>query len=318
MNVKKILLLLFSTLFISSCNNGLIATSKSSFYFDTAITCNIFSNVDGDQFIPKIDNIFYEYNRLLDNFNSYNDLININYINEHKNEEIIVSRELYDVLDFAIEMMEITSGYFNPFVGNLTNIYRSINPSNPHIDENEILKEINNLKQTQLILDNTNLSIILTGEGTIDLGAIAKGYVLNLIKDYLKQNNLTYYLINMGSSSVLLGEKPREEEGYRIQIEHNGIIYQTKNISISTSSIYQQNIAYHDEFLTHIVNPFTGSFNPKYNLVHLLGDNPALLDAFSTAFMNMEYQDIVSLSKKYHLEYFIEAKENIYRSEFFN
>lgn len=318
MNFHKFSLLFLCTLFITSCHNTLKTSTKNSFYFDTAITCNISSSEDNNQYLLEIEDILYKYNRLLDNFNSYDNLINIYYLNHHKNEEITVSKELYDVLDFSIEMMDITNGYFNPLVGNLTAIYRSLEINNPLIDEELVLKEINNLQQSKLLLDEDNLTVTLMGEATLDLGAIAKGYVLNLIKEYLIGNNLTYYLINMGSSSVLLGEKLNDNNGYRVQVEHNNLIYQTKNVSLSTSSVYQQNITYQGEFLTHVVNPFTGSFTPKYRLVHLLGDNPAMLDAFSTAFMNMNYEDIIAIKEEYHLEYLIEGQENIYRSEFFN
>ena len=132
----------------------------------------------------------------------------------NQNRSMIVSDELYNLLKFAVYMQDETEGYFNPFMGELNHEWKDyINMvgSMPSDVERNFYTTI--ARNTYLDFnDETNLVTIkndLTeNSALIDLGGVAKGYVTNLAYEYFKANNVKYYLLNAGSSNLLMGEKP--------------------------------------------------------------------------------------------------------------
>ena len=49
---------------------------------------------------------------------------------------------------------------------------------------------------------------LLDPEAAIDLGGIAKGYIADQLKAYLKEQNVSHALINLGGNVLALGGKP--------------------------------------------------------------------------------------------------------------
>lgn len=55
----------------------------------------------------------------------------------------------------------------------------------------------------------------------IDLGALAKGYIADKIMDYLKTENVSSAMINLGGNVLVYGDNPKRENGvWHIGIQH--------------------------------------------------------------------------------------------------
>ena len=59
---------------------------------------------------------------------------------------------------------------------------------------------------------------LLDPEAAIDLGGIAKGYIADQLKAYLKEQNVSHALINLGGNVLALGGKP-DGSDYNIGIQ---------------------------------------------------------------------------------------------------
>ncbi|MRF00585.1 FAD:protein FMN transferase, partial [Escherichia coli] len=58
----------------------------------------------------------------------------------------------------------------------------------------------------EVILDEAQTSVFLTRSGMeIDLGAIAKGYIADRVRDYLRKEGAELGLINLGGNIQTLG-----------------------------------------------------------------------------------------------------------------
>lgn len=59
----------------------------------------------------------------------------------------------------------------------------------------------------EVVLDETTCSVFLQQPGMeLDLGAIAKGYIADRVRDYLRQQQVAKALINLGGNVHTLGE----------------------------------------------------------------------------------------------------------------
>lgn len=323
------IVLLVITFFITAsmqlgCDNA--HCKKGTIYaLSTYIDIEIYASDEQkcEEAYTYIEKTYKDIHILADSSNSYEGNNNIYTIN-NTNDEVIVDSRLFDLLDYAIYYNEVTNGYFNPFMGDLNNIYKNVikNSDISNLPTEEMVTlEINKTNNTKLILDKEKLSVTRIGDAKIDLGAIAKGYATQLVKEYLLENGITEYLINAGASSISLGEK-NNSSYYNVGINNiDNVVLKVKNRDIGTSSILEQYININDTIYHHIINPFTGKPENLYDIVTVIGTDSILLDAVSTAMMSMSLEMIEEFSLEMDINVlvykdsklvFSSKKENIY------
>lgn len=129
----------------------------------------------------------------------------------------------------------------------------------------------------------------------IDLGAIAKGYIADKMKEYLINNSLDSAIINLGGNVLTVGtrpngkpfnvgiQKPFSDDGIpACSISANGS-YDSKSSSIVTSGTYQRYFEKDGKIYHHILNLTTG-FPEDNNLssVTIISEKSTDGDALST------------------------------------
>ena len=102
-------------------------------------------------------------------------------------------------------------------------------------------------------------------EGTIlDLGAIAKGYIADKIKDYLLAHDVTSAMINLGGNVLCVGGKSDSKDftvGVKKPFTQSNELLLTLNLrdcSVVSSGTYERYFYENDTFYHHILNPATG------------------------------------------------------------
>ena len=113
-------------------------------------------------------------------------------------------------------------------------------------------------------LENGNYRITMP-EGTIlDLGAIAKGYIADKIKDYLLAHDVTSAMINLGGNVLCVGGKSDSKDftvGVKKPFTQSNELLLTLNLrdcSVVSSGTYERYFYENDTFYHHILNPATG------------------------------------------------------------
>ena len=277
--MKKIILPFLFLISLSSCQNVTTLNSKI-FSFDTMIEKTLFEGTKKD--IKTIEDIFNKLGKLSDNYLE-TDIQNIYAINQLSGD-IILNSELYDLLKVSFDVNKENS-YFNPFCGSLSKKWKDSLSKKQLLDDITINEELEKMNNSQITFKENN-TIDKIGEAEIDLGAIAKGYALDKAYEYLKVNNYNHYLINAGSSSVLLGEKDTKDGLFTIKINDLEKGYmRLKNCFVSTSSKSIQGVNIDGVTYSHIINPIDGSAINKHDAVIVISDCGYIGDAYSTAFM---------------------------------
>ena len=248
-----------------------------------------------------IIDILNKYSKLSDNYNLA-DVTNIKSINQ-TNEEITVSDELIDLLKTSFAVMGEGAEYFNPLCGSLSELWKTALEDKTLPSESDIQNELDKINNSSFSLDEDNKKVQRTGEALLDLGAIAKGYTIDVIHKYLKEKNIGKYLINAGKSSILLGEKPSDNGYFTVELEEvKGRYLSLKNCVISTSGNSEQGMTIDGVKYSHIVNPFTGSAVCQYDAIKVISDNGYYGDAMATSLMMNSLSEIKQIETEYNIK----------------
>ena len=307
---SKFLILSFLIVPLVSCSSNK-EIKRNSFYFDTYTETRLFEGSEED--LNIINQIFSKIDKLTDNFKA-RDLNNVYFIN-NTNENVEVEPELYEVLKRSFSADLSSLNYFNPFCGLLSKKWKESLGNKQVLDSLTITSELAKMQNSELEFVNEN-TVKRIGEGEIDLGAVAKGYALDKVKEYLDQKDYTKYLIDAGSSSLLLGEKPKGKN-FKIKITNLDSAYLSlKNCFVSTSSSSRQAVEIDGKVYSHIINPVTGSAINENDAVIVISDSGYLGDILSTAFVNESIDSIKQLEKQFNVKTLvIKNKTIVYQNE---
>ena len=193
---------------LTACNS---VTGKKGvgYYFYTELSYSVYAK--NDSVVNKIKQICQEIDNFSDSYQKRS-TTNIYDINQ-TNEKIEISEDLYELLERADVAKEVALN-FNPLIGSLSDKWKeSLGKETPEaLSETVIQEELAKINTSSYELSferdatgkNKNY-VQRKGEATLDLGGITKGFALDRIYDILKSNKVTDYIINCGSSSIMLG-----------------------------------------------------------------------------------------------------------------
>ena len=182
-------------------------------------------------------------------------------------KSVVVDSDLYKLIEMGKHHSVIEDSYLNIAIGPLVQSWRigfkdSKIPSDKTIQN--LLSITNPLK---IHLNKSELSVYLEEKGMLlDLGALAKGFIADLIIKYLESINVKSAMINLGGNVKILGESNKHSDGYwRVGIQdpkqltnENLVVLKIKNQSVVTSGIYERYIKNDGKIYHHILDPKTG------------------------------------------------------------
>lgn len=299
--------------------------SKNYFYMDTYINVKVNttkSKRDMDSIFNDIDYLYSSYHKLSDKYNNYNGIVNVYYLNEvlSNNEEIEIDKRLSDIISVSIEYYNKTNGLFNIASGNLTSIWKEFIDNCdiiPNSSELNVNTNINDIK-----LNNNNYT--KHNNVKLDLGGITKGYVTELVGNYLETSGIHSYIINAGGN-VKVG-KSYNKDNFIVGItnpDNTSEIFTKVNInnkSVVTSGNYQRYCLVEDTNYNHIINPITKYPSNYMKSVTVISNSSTIGDIYSTYLYLLPVEEglkIVNNTSGIEAIWYID-KDNIVRSDGFN
>lgn len=287
----------------SSINNEeKIFTGKA---LGTTYQIKYFSKTHFD-FQKSLDSIFEHINSSMSTYRDNSDISKIN----SGDSTVVVDQNFITVLRASKKVYNESKGYFDPTVGNLVNAY-GFGPK-------ASLKQIDSSQLDSLVLltglDKVNLksdhTISKENPGIyLDFNAIAKGYTIDVIAEFLDAKRVNNYLIELGGELRASGKNQENKKYWLVGIDdpfqkeaERAItkVLKLKNRSMATSGNYRK---FREDSATgqkyvHTVNPLTGKAE-KSNLLSasVLAENCMLADAYATAFMAMGFEKSLAMQK---------------------
>lgn len=311
----SILVVALSMTILMSCNKSLASYGFSFYdYMDTFINVNFmaYSDKEKDQYKEDLSDLFSTYHELTNNYEDLSSdtpyLENIYSINQKIGQKLEIDQELYEIIKAAEDIKTLTDGYFDISIGKAVDVWKNLIESYSNagvIPESVYLSavasvEALDLSENQIILSIENDKYYIETKGNdikLDLGAYAKGYVVDLAAKYLASEGVTYYSVNAGSSSMYVGLNANEERDYfNVGLTcptcsssgTYGLVKYVEDQSVTTSGNYEQFVLYNGLRYHHIVSPITLMPMQYNHSISLISDDAGLLDALSTALFSMD------------------------------
>ncbi len=287
--MKTLILLIscFILIFIISCNKGFVSFSNI-FVVDTMMSLKI-GNLNRKKALSLKNFVIKEINRLDKVFNVHNPNSEISRLNSKAfNNFIQLSPDLLSVLKKAIYYARLTSGAFDPSILPLKQLWdfrnRSINlpiPSPSSIQR--ILKRVN----YKYIVVSGNRVKFTHKNVALDLGGIAKGYIIDRVGSLLKQNGVRNALINIGGDVLAFGKNNKRKWRVGIQHPRKSVklikIINLSDASVVTSGDYERYFIKNQTRYHHILDPKTGMPANKCISVTVISNTAMDADALSTS-----------------------------------
>ena len=206
--MRKTIALLLSTLLclslLGGCTKAGQPLSRTDYLLDTVVTLTLYGAKAAD-----LDAAFKEIRRLSDLLDAYSPFSDIGWLQAAAGvKPVAVSSETMELLLFAKEMYEKTDGYLDVTVGPLIDLW-DIRNGGHYPTEEELSAALGLLGMDDLILDEAAGTAYLVRPGMrVDLGALAKGYIADKVKELLLARGVQSAVLDLGRNILLLGEKP--------------------------------------------------------------------------------------------------------------
>lgn len=283
--VSVVLILLAASYTLLKKENESVVYTKTLMGTPVQITV-----MEGDEarFDEAAEAAFSEISRLETIFSSYRKDSEVARINAAAGQGLIEVRpEVIEVLRKAILVAALSDGAFDPTVGALGRVWGPSGEKGEVPSEADIKKLLAYVGYEGIILKEHNSAVGLEKEGmAINLGGVAKGYIVEKATLALEKAGVTRAIIRAGGDMVVF--QRGAEEPFTIGIQHprekkllgEAYVY---NGAVATSGDYERffikdGVRYH-----HILNPKTGFPSRGTQSVTLVAKDPTTADALSTA-----------------------------------
>jgi len=299
--MNKIFFFLVTTLFISCVNNSSNKTTHSSFQkkvfkgnaFGTTYSINAFL-IEDLKLEKGIDSVIYVVNRSVSTYLPNSDISKIN----KGDTSIVVDQIFIDNYNISKEVNLNTQGYFDPTIGVLRNAYG--------FGDEKPLEKLDRKTVDSLLRYVGFNKVSISAENKInkefsqiyfDFNAVAKGYGIDRIGQFLESKGISNYLIELGGELLTKGINLEKDKDWTVGIENvdsqlenrsYSTILSLKNEAMAASGNYRK---FRIDSITgkkyvHTINPITGSAEKSdVTSATVIASTCAVADAYATSFM---------------------------------
>ena len=207
-----------------------------------------------------------------------------------------VRRELFELLEKAVEIHVQTDGAFDMATGSLTRLWRACRRESRIPVQAEIDVALNRAGLKNVALQADSQSVVFHRPGIVlDPGAIGKGYALDEARDWLatREHGPDSFLLHGGHSSLVARGGHNGHAGWPVGVGNP--LFTEKRLgtlllcdqAMATSGSNIQFFRLEGKRYGHILDPRTGWPVDGMLSVTVLAPSAALADALSTAFFVM-------------------------------
>ena len=311
-------LLLVSGMTLSGCADssgpGLLTPetplSRSDFLLNTFVTITLYDS-DDSSILDDSMALCKEYESIFSKTLETSELYRINH---RTSDTVTVSDDMAALLAKGLEYCEKSDGAFDITIEPLSSLWNFTSGEAVIPDETAIEADIPKVDYHNLVLSGNTLTF-LSPDTTIDLGAIAKGYIADRIKDQLLNAGVKSAIINLGGNVLCVGEKP---DGSKFHIGLQKPFADRDDLSVVTSGVYERHFEIDGKNYHHILNPKTGyPYDNGLISVTILSEESVDGDGLSTTCFSLGLEKGLELANSLDGIYacFIDEDYNVYYSD---
>ena len=256
--------------------------STTAIKLNTAVTVTIYDSQDRN-LLTECMNLCDKYEKIFSRTASDSELYKLNHrqltpVNGTE-DTYQVSDSLAELIQKGLYYSDLSDGAFDIAIEPLTSLW-DFTAEDPQVPEDSLI------------------------QAAIELGAIAKGYIADRLKDYLVSRNVKSAIINLGGNVLCIGEKP-DNSAFKIGIQkpfadrsETIAVMDIKDKSVVSSGIYERCFEQNGTLYHHLLNPKTGyPYDNGLITVTIISDKSVGGDALSTTCFAMGLEDGMKLAE---------------------
>lgn len=258
--------------------------SRTGIYFDTSIQIQVVHE-NAEELLADCFVLCQNIEKIFDRTREDSELYQVNH---RTNNTLEISRELAEVISVGLLYGERSGGAFDITVAPVMDLW-DFTGENPRVpEEREIQEALERVDYRSVHISGTTLTFE-RGDTMLDLGAIAKGYAADLIRDYLKDQGVKSGLVNLGGNVCVIGKKP-DGTSFQVGIQRpfadRGETVETveaEDVSVVSAGTYERYFVQDGVRYFHILDARTGyPADTSFDQVTIVSADSIIGDVLST------------------------------------
>lgn len=277
---------------------------------NTRIIIQVNSNHSRPYVYSYIDKAFEQFEYVVKHFSRFDSKSDLSVMNSNTDKWQKVSQELFFLIKFALDIAKKTDGIFDPTVIDILEKYGyDKNYNFSKLEDKELQTKITDLlsqraNYSKVQLKDKSQKIKLAPNQGIDLGAIGKGYAIDLAYQVLEEKFKNFF-INAGGDIRVKGVNGLDKP-WKVKLEYIdenncpqilGFIELNEG-SICSSGAYARKV----KDFHHLIDTKTGEPQNKTVGTFVLAPTALLADTYSTVVFLMGESSLRLLEKEEDVE----------------
>ena len=225
-------------------------------------------------------------------------------IDSHAGTFVPVSAELLTVVIRALQISHATNGAFDPTIAPLVALWRESRATRQLPGPSRLAAARALVGWQQVEVDAARSSIRLRRPGMrLDLGGVAKGYILQEALRTLREGGLPRALVAAGGD-IVVGDAPPGRQGWQVDAPGADATFAARasrltNAALATSGSSVQFVEINGVRYSHIVDPRTGLGVTSDREARVIAADAALADGLATALTILNTEDRMTLQARF-------------------
>ena len=282
--------------------------SATAIKLNTAVTVTIYDSQDRE-LLTECMNLCDKYEKIFSRTASDSELYQLNHREltpvAGTEDTFQISDPLAELIRKGLYYSELSEGAFDIAIEPLTSLW-NFTAENPKVPKDSLIQAaLPKCNYHNISVDTDKNEITLkTADTAIELGAIAKGYIADRLKDYLVSQNVKSAIINLGGNVLCIGEKT-DNSAFKIGIQkpfadrsETIAVMDIRDKSVVSSGIYERCFEQDGTLYHHLLNPKTGyPYDNGLIAVTIISDQSVDGDALSTTCFALGLEDGMKLAE---------------------
>jgi thiamine biosynthesis lipoprotein len=291
MTSEKTQILIFLLLLASSCRNTTTFDNFGGFAQGTtySVTFENKGKIDPQELKTEVETILKEFDLSLSLYADSSILSKVN-----RNEDVQVDRYFSEAFRKSVEISELSGGAFDITIGPLTRAWGFGPDDYRNFSESKLDSLLKLIGMEKVRLENNR--VIKTDPAIkFDFNAIAQGYSVDVVSEYLNSRGIRNSLVEIGGEVRAKGDKngvlwrigiDRPEDNNNMPGNNLQAVISMKDRSLATSGNYRKFYVEDGVKYSHTIDPRTG-YPARNTLLSatILADDCATADGIATACM---------------------------------
>ena len=215
-----------------------------------------------------------------------------------------ISENLAALLSEGLDITRESNGAFDIAIAPLTSLW-DFTAEDPKVpDDSDIQKALPLCCSDGVTINGQDITLP-SDDIQFDVGAIAKGYIADRLKDFLVKKGVKSAIINLGGNVLCIGSKP-DGTPFKIGIQkpfadrnETEAVMDITGKSVVSSGIYERCFKQDSKLYHHILNPKTGyPYDNGLISVTIISDQSVDGDALSTTCFALGLEDGLKFAEK--------------------